>query len=224
MERLSQLTHYYRTVQKGILQQHWSESCELAINSASINFLHEFYDYLIENCQKQIKWCTNVFSNNNDNSMSSGNCEPISVLTELLLTLQPSRETIITNFLKRSNDKIFILQEISNANIYVGNVIQKQMNGSGLKPSTEQLRQLSIAIYDYFNIFIQQYGPIEKNILQTQLDELNIIQLAAADTIRTIGNSNTKIFQWINGTIQRCTNITQNCALPAVITAIKVKI
>lgn len=52
MNRLSQLTQYYRTVQKTALQQHWTEIIDLSDNSN--HFLQEYYEFLFENYQKQV--------------------------------------------------------------------------------------------------------------------------------------------------------------------------
>lgn len=144
MRRLPQLTQYYRTVQKTALQQHWSEILDLSENSN--RFLHDFYEYLAENYQKQVslgrnanivigltisrlrflqvKWCANVFG-------QQSSSEAILALIELFSSLQPSRESTILGALKRSNEKLEILQEFSSANIYFANLLQKSFDTTG---------------------------------------------------------------------------------------------
>lgn len=120
MNRTDQLMQYYRQVQKTIIERNWIELVELSENSGSNRIIREFYDILIENYQKQIKWCTQVFG-------STGNIEPVLVQCDLFSALNPSRETIVMNALKATDDKLSTLKEISNSNIYFGNSMKKHL-------------------------------------------------------------------------------------------------
>lgn len=100
ISRLPQLKQYYRAVQKTSLQQQWKETIELADNSN--NFLPNYYEYLAENCQKQVKWCDHVFG-------ESSKDQPFIILTEVLPSLQPSRDAQILQILKNSNEKLEVL-------------------------------------------------------------------------------------------------------------------
>lgn len=120
MDRLIQLTHYYRQVQKNCIERQWIEISDSTENSGSNRFLRDFYDILLEQYQKQSKWCLQVFGD-------KGVIEPILAQCEILPQLQPTRETAVMNALKRTSDKLSTLLEISNANIYFGNMMKKNI-------------------------------------------------------------------------------------------------
>lgn len=215
MERLPQLTQYYRTVQKNLLQQQWSETVELGLNSSSTTFLREFYDGLFENWQKQYKWCQHVFG-------TSGITHPTVVLIELLNSLQPTRESVLTNLLKRSNDKIIILQELSSANVTFAQNICKL-----IIESVEQkhlVNNLVAAIFDWFQNFIGQFAAIEQHFIVTAMTDLQLTHSTAAESVRALGSANIKIIKLCEGALTHCETITQNCGLPALIIVFNVSL
>lgn len=213
MDRYPQLTQYYRTVQKRIYQQHWAETIDVASNSNTTLFLREFYEYLFEHYQKQLKWCQTVFG-------ASGLSEPILVLIELLPFLQPSRETVITNLLKRSDEKLVVLQDISAANLHFGRLIRGILDTNPIKE--EHLANLSNAIFGYFNIFIAESVRFEQQWLSTHLSDLNLVQPIATESVRVLGSANSKVFQWADDVLKRCEIITQNCAIGSLVTVFNV--
>lgn len=214
MNRLPQLIQYYVTVQKQILQQHWSEMIDLSQNTSSTQFLREFYDYLFESYQRQQKWCDSVFG-------SSGNEAPITVLIEILQNMQPSRESTIVNVLKRSDDKLVILQDFSSANMYLGKKFLATFESSaGINVGL--MNRLADAIYGYFATFIGQTASFEQNWLATKLSEHATVYPTASESVRALGSANSKIFQWANETLNRCTVISHNCGLPAIVVVLSV--
>lgn len=214
MNRLPQLVQYYVSVQKQILQQHWSETIDLSQNSNSTQFLHAFYDDLFEIYQKQQKWSSSVFG-------FSENGASITVLVEFLLNMQPSRESTIVNVLKRSDDKLVILQDFSNANIYFGKKFPATFDANACS-NVELLNRLSDAIYGYFGTFIGQIASFEQNWLATKLSEHTTVYPTASESIRALGSANSKIFQWANETLNRCAIISHNCGLPAIVIVLSV--
>lgn len=213
MGRLSQLIQYYRTVQKRLLQQHWTETNELSRNTNTTQFLREFYDHLFETYQKQVKWCNTVFG-------VQGAQEPVWVIIELLPSLQPSRETVINSLLKNNDDKLSILEGVSNANIHFGRLLAANFKDADV--SVDVLKKISGAIYDYFTTFIGQTATFEQQWLMTRLNELILIHSNAIESVRALGNANNKIFQWSNDTLRRCQAITQNCGLAAIVVVLSV--
>lgn len=215
MGRLPQLVQYYVTVQKQILQQHWSETIDLSQNSNSTQFLREFYDHLFECFQKQQKWCTSVFA-------TSGTEAPITVLVEFLPNMQPSRENTIINVLKRSDEKLVILQDFSSANVHLGKRFLTAFDGNVCVNAT-LLNRLSDAIYGYFGTFIGQTASFEQNWLATKLSEHTTVYPTATESVRALGSANSKIFQWANETLNRCAIISHNCGLPAIVIVLTVR-
>lgn len=215
MDRYPQLTQYYRTVQKRIYQQHWDDTIDVASNSNTTLFLREYYEYLFEQYQKQLKWCQTVFG-------TAGANEPILVLIELLPFLQPSRETVITNLLKRSDEKLVILQDISAANLHFGRLIRGILDAHPIKQ--EYLGNISTAIFDYFNTFIAKSVSFEQQWLSTHVSDLNLIQPMATESVRALGSANSKVFQWADDALKRCELITQNSAIAPLVTVFNVSV
>jgi len=80
IQRLPQLQQYYRAVQKNFWQQQWKQTLELQGTDHSQQqqqqFLTLYYDQLLEHCQRQVKWCSNLFGEDN--------LQPFLVIAELL--------------------------------------------------------------------------------------------------------------------------------------------
>uniref|UniRef100_A0A1B0D1I4 Conserved oligomeric Golgi complex subunit 7 n=1 Tax=Phlebotomus papatasi TaxID=29031 RepID=A0A1B0D1I4_PHLPP len=215
MGRLTQLKQYYRTVQKTRLQNQWQEIVDLVDNSTDIRFLREFYHLLLEHFQKQVKWCTQVFGPND------GLIETVSLISDVLTTLQPSREAIVSNLMKAQSEKLEALSEFSMANQFFGSSMEKYIQNSGLSLPKDKLATLSKSIYDYFQVFIIKYGALEQNFLSNYLVTLGLEnQVVAVETVRCLGNSNAKIFKMASNALERCESITQNCAIGPLVTVL----
>lgn len=216
MDRLPHLIQYYLTVQKRILQQQWLETVELSQNSNATAFLREFYDNLFQYYQKQQKWCVAVFGPKQSNA-------PISIFVELLLNLTPSRESTVVTCLKRNDDKLTTLQDISTANVYFGRLfIESFKNSAEATIELDLVKLFASAIFDYFNTFIGQTASFEQQWLSSHLSELNLVHSTATESVRAIGNATSKIFGWIEETLKRCQIITQNCGLPSIVIVLNV--
>ncbi|KAJ6649818.1 Conserved oligomeric Golgi complex subunit 7 [Pseudolycoriella hygida] len=213
MERLPQLTQYYRTVQKKILQQYWTECVDSSQNSGSVNCLRTFYDHLAENWQKESKWCSSVFGQN-------GYHESGLVIIDSLVSLQPGRDMIITNAIKQSNDKLAVLAEASTANIYFGGLVKRCIASSPTAFPDQTVKSLIFVIYDFFDSFITQYASAEQNHLLGQLEEFQLIHSTCADSVRALGNTNSKLFVLCTTAMNRCEDITQSCGLVSLVTSL----
>jgi hypothetical protein len=215
MERLSQLKHYYRTLQKNVLQRQWTELSESVENQGNERFLKEFYDYLLENWSKQIKWCSKVFD-------EDGILDGILIISDLLTSISPTRESVINSCLKRTSEKLDFLYEISQSNVGFGNDIKRKLEEAEFELSQDHKNMITSAIFEYFNIFIIQYSSIEQTLLNSKLDELNVMQSTSTDTIRCLESSNSKVFEWSFDCIRRCDTITQDCSVISILFALSV--
>lgn len=213
MVRLPQLTQYYRTVQKKILQQYWTELVDSA--SGSANCLRTFYDHLYENWQKESKWCLSVFG-------QGGYHESALVIIETLVSLQPGRDMIITSSIKQSNDKLAILGEASAANVYFGSLAKRCIASSPFAFPDQTVKSMIFVIYDFFDSFIAQYTSAEQSHLLQQLEEFQLIHSTCADSVRALGNTNSKIFLLCTSALNRCEEITQGCGLVSLVTSFNV--
>lgn len=218
--RSEQLRQYYRTVQRTGLLRQWTEAVELAETSSSNRFLREFYDLLLDLWTKQSKWCAQVFPVAEGEEATTSD-QPTQLLIETLNRLEPSREAVIAQALKRTTDKLECLQEVSAANLYFGEALQRLLEVE--KRPTEEQVALSRAIFDYFNSFINQYAAWEQNWLNAQLVQLNLNEAALGDSIRVLGNANAKVLQMLREVLRRCEGITKGCAIAPTVTVINVR-
>lgn len=210
IDRLAQMKNYYGTLQKDNFIRNWIEVAASVENSDNPRFLNDFYDFLLSSWGKQLKWYRDVFS-------SDGVTETIKVISETLVALHPSRESVIGSYLKRINEKMELLLEVSISNVKFANAIREKINEYDKEIPSEKMLQLSSAIFDFFNIFIVQYSSIEQNALNTQFDGTKIMQTSSSETIRCLENSLSKIFDWVNEAIDRESAITQDCAIVSLI-------
>ncbi|XP_037024484.1 conserved oligomeric Golgi complex subunit 7 [Bradysia coprophila] len=213
MERLPQLTQYYRTVQKKMLQQYWTECVDTSLNSGSVGCLRIFYDHLYEKWQKESRWCSSVFG-------QIGFHESALVIIETLVSLQPGRDMVITNIVKQSNDKLAVLSEASAANVYFGGLVKRCIASSPSTVPDQTLKSMIFVIYDFFDSFVAQYTSAEQNNLLVQLEEFQLTHNTCADSVRALGNTNSKIFQLCTSALNRCEDVTQNCGLVSLVTSL----
>lgn len=206
--RLSQMQNHYGFLQRESYGAKWIELTGAIENTDNQKFLAEFYEYLLLNWGKQLKWYREVFK-------SEGVVETIQVFVELLNGLHPSREAVIGSYLKRINEKMDFLMEISESNKNFAVAIREKIEGFPVP--ADKISNLSKAIFDFFSIFIVQYSSIEQSLLNQQLEETKILQSNSSDTIRALENSLTKIFEWVEASIERQTKITDDCAIVSLI-------
>lgn len=208
LDRLTQMKNYFGTLLREHYAAKWIEVTGSIENSDNQRFLADFYEFLLTNWGKQLKWYREVFK-------TDGVVETVQVFIELLNGLNPSREAVISTHLKRINEKMEFLMEVSDSNKKFASAICEKVEAANIP--AEKLTHLSRAIFDFFNIFIVQYGQIEQSFLSSQLEETKILQSNSSDTIRCLENSLAKVFEWIEDSIERQSQITQNCAIVSLI-------
>ena len=208
LDRLSQMKNYFGTLQREHYAAKWIEITGSIENTDNQRFLTDFYEFLLSNWGKQLKWYREVFR-------TDGVVEIVQVIIDLLNGLHPAREAVISSQLKRINEKMEFLHDISDANKKFAAGILEKIGDS--KIPTEKLSFLSKAIFEFFSIFVVQYSSIEQSFLNSQLEETKILQTNSSDTIRSLETSLAKVFEWIENSIERQRKITENCAIVSLI-------
>lgn len=212
LDRLPQMKNYYGTLQRETYGSKWIELTSSIENSDNHRFLTDFYEYLLASWNKQLKWYREVFK------ADSGVVDTIQVFVDLLNGLHPPRESVISSYLKRINEKMEFLSEISESNEkFAFDIREKIEETENAFVPAEKMTQLSNAIFSFFNIFIVQYSSIEQSFLNTQLEEAKVLQSNSSDTVRCLDNLLLKLFEWVNQSIDRQSKITQNCAIVSLI-------
>lgn len=212
LDRLPQMKNYYGTLQRETYASKWIELTSSIENSENQRFLTDFYDYLLASWNKQLKWHREVFK------AESGVGDTIQIFVDLLNGLHPPRESVISSYLKRINEKMEFLSEVSESNEKFSVAIREKIEETeNAFVSSEKLTNLSNAIFGFFNIFIVQYSTIEQSFLNSQLDDAKVLQSNSSDTVRCLDNLLLKVFDSVHQSIERQSMITQNCAIVSLI-------
>ncbi|KAH8278840.1 hypothetical protein KR018_010222 [Drosophila ironensis] len=214
IQRLPQLQQYYRAVQKNFWQQQWKQAIELQGADTQAQqqqqFLTLYYDQLLEHCQRQVKWCSNLFGED---------CaQPFLVIAELLPALQPTRDAHILQLLKTSNERLEMLAQFSQVNQSFVLHLNSLLEQSHISLSEDLHRMLGEAVFEYFHKFIQQYPRLEETQLSTQVDRLSSNHATPSDGVRHLEESTRKLYEWLKEACERCSSITSDLALCKLIT------
>lgn len=202
IDRVSQMKSYFGTLQQENYMRSWVEISSSVENSENPRFLFDFYESLLSTWNKQLTWYRDVFG-------IDGVAETVQVFSDTLSSMMPSRENVISSYLKRINEKMELLQEITQSNQFFATELRKKINESNVKISKERMTSLSSGIFNYFNIFIVHYSTLEQTDIDLKFDSIKIMQTNAGDTVRSLENSTPKVFEWIDKAIDRQGLITQ---------------
>lgn len=225
IQRLPQLHQYYRAVQKNVLQLQWKQTLELQVSSESQqqtaqqqHFLTIFYDQLLDHCQRQLKWCLQLFGDDSPTELAQS--QPFLVIAELLPALQPTRDAHILQLLKTSNERLELLAQYAQANQSFVLQLNSMLQHSQIQLSPDLHRRLGEAIFEYFHKFIQQYPRLEETQLSTQVDRLLSNQATPSDAVHHLEDSTRKLYEWLQQACARCSSITNDLALCKLITVL----
>uniref|UniRef100_A0A1A9ZTE6 Conserved oligomeric Golgi complex subunit 7 n=1 Tax=Glossina pallidipes TaxID=7398 RepID=A0A1A9ZTE6_GLOPL len=210
IHRKSQLLQYYRAVQKTALQQQWKQTLELQATESITQqqqFLTLFYDHLMENIQGQVKWCFQVFEDQEAQE------QPFLLLVELLPALQPTRYNHILQLLRTCNERLELLQRYAQDNHVFVMQLNAYLKQACIQLNKELRHNLGQAIYEYFYKFIEQYPRLEETQLSRQIDRTLITQTHISDAVRHLKDGTNKTFDWLTEALARCSNITGDLAL-----------
>lgn len=210
IHRKSQLLQYYRAVQKTALQQQWKQTLELQATESITQqqqFLALFYDHLMENLQGQVKWCFQVFEDQEAQE------QPFLLLVELLPALQPSRYNHILQLLRTCNERLELLQRYAQDNHVFVMQLNAYLKQACIQLNKELKHNLGQAIYEYFYKFIEQYPRLEETQLSRQIDRTLITQTHISDAVRHLKDATNKTFDWLTEALARSLNITGDLAL-----------
>ncbi|KAG5673775.1 putative Conserved oligomeric Golgi complex subunit 7 [Polypedilum vanderplanki] len=210
IDRLAEIKNYYNTIQRDSFQRHWIEISGSVENSDNPRFLSDFYEIFLSNWTKSIRWHREVFS-------SDGVLETITLITDTLSSLHPSRETTINTYLNRINEKMELLQDVSEANVKFSKAINEKFLESGVSIPKDKLTMLSHSIFNFFNIFIVKYSSLEQSSLDAKFDTLKIMQTSGSESVRSLENTILIMFDYINQLIERQSLITQDCSIITII-------
>ncbi|XKL64088.1 hypothetical protein PGB90_004174 [Kerria lacca] len=138
IERLPQLLKYYIKCQKGSLCQYWKSIIDSDQDLNLVEQLRSFYDMLLINWQKQIKWCDEVFQSINMVDMV------IELYADVLIDLDPSLACCIDTSLKQCSQPLMLLLELH----YISSQFQQNLESLHVFNNERQL--LDNYLWDYY--------------------------------------------------------------------------
>jgi conserved oligomeric Golgi complex subunit 7 len=204
IDRLQSIKNIYINFQRETCTRKWHQISENFENQS--NLLNEFYNYLLNEWEVQVKLFSQYFNTN-------GVCDIIFMFIETLSGLKTERESLLGSILKSSDEKFEILLSFSESNLkFAEELKEKVINTQVLVPQF-LMEKLAQSVFEYFNIYIQQYISIEQSFLNTHLNEMNFMQTNFNDTVRLLESCVLKTFQTANEVLDRQLKITDSCSI-----------
>ncbi|RZF43006.1 hypothetical protein LSTR_LSTR017680 [Laodelphax striatellus] len=125
MERVGQLIKYYDRCQKGALCQQWRSLVEVEQDHSVPEWMNAYYDLLLNNWHKQVKWCNTVFG------QATSLAE---VYADVLLNLDPSLNDCIDAALKQHTQQLSFLAQLKQITKNFANNLQVAVSAQ-MRPS-----------------------------------------------------------------------------------------
>ncbi|XP_062561020.1 conserved oligomeric Golgi complex subunit 7 [Armigeres subalbatus] len=204
IDRLPQLKQCYRTVHKNALIEKWSKISEAEDNYDTNNVLSEFNNVVMEYLQNQQKWCKQVFQSH---------LEPLDTVMDTLTNLQSAKQSYVMGQLKKSLSKFDYLASVAASDYQFANALEKIL----IELPTDKLDEMVEAIFLYFDVFIDQYAPLERSFSNRMLEEIKLNSVSVTENVGTLDAFNDKVSKWFIDAVNRCTSITQNKSIPQLI-------
>ncbi|XP_076469947.1 conserved oligomeric Golgi complex subunit 7-like isoform X2 [Babylonia areolata] len=213
MDRLPQLYKYYHKCYKSQLLQSWRTISETEGSVAE--HLTELYDLLLSTWHMQMMWTSSVFK------------EPVPVivdmLTDTLLTLDPSLSTCFASHLQHSGDTLPALLELKQITERFAKSIETAVEAcmnDGLAEATS-LEQLLLAVYQPYRPYLVKYKVFEEVALGKQLDNIPLDHEEIFDTVQLLAESVSKVFSAANTSSERCRQLTNGFCFLGLLEAFK---
>lgn len=208
MERLPQLLKYYHKCQKGSLCQQWRCLVEVEQDQSVAEWMHSFYDMLLNNWHQQVKWCQQVVGS----TTTLGE-----VYADVLISLDPSLNMCIDAALKQQSKPLLFLMELKtitknfarNLQVAVANQIK----------SNDVAEKIIKGIYAPYIPYVSKYENYEESHLLQQLTTMKVSREDLMDTVQGLGQSIASTVSTANDALKRCLQFTEGCGFCGLIKA-----
>ncbi|CAG9855604.1 unnamed protein product [Phyllotreta striolata] len=216
MERLPQLIKYYEKCQKDALLKKWRNQLEIEQDETTIQWIHNYYNYLLSNWHTQYRWFNQVFSG------VSALQTLIDIYVDVLTSLDPTLNECIDATLKQVPDKLSFVGEIKQSTVQFRNSLIKIIDQTyQAKPNAEEIFKLEKAIFSHMVIYMHKYETYEKAYLMKQLSSLNCIKEELSDTVQALGFNISSVIDVCREAKKRCYEITENCGFCGLLIALR---
>lgn len=216
MERLPQLIKYYDKCQKDLLLKKWQSITETDQDDSLIQWMQNFYDYLISNWYSQYKWFNQVFNTESPTDIL------VKIYIGVLLSLNPSIDECIEASLKQVTDKLNFIYEIKQiiqqfASRLVNVITQTIQN-------TLEHDDLKVLLQAIFNPLINQihkYQKYQESYLLKKLSPINCIKDEPSETVQSLILSVPTVMGIAEEAKKQCAEITENCGYCGLLMALR---
>lgn len=231
MGRLPQLKKYYHKCQKDILLKKWRDQLEIEQEESVVQWMHNYYNFLLSNWHTQCKWFNQVFINELAVDIF------IDIYIDVLSSLDPSINECTDAGLKQVADKLALLHELKEtvkqfANnliklIDLGKLFQQKkyfqilkINNLG-KVDKDKILQLMQAVYNPMVKYVGKFAAYQQANLMNQVSTLNCMKEELPDTIQALGLSIPHVIDICRDAKKQCIEITENCGYCGLLIALR---
>ncbi|XP_025115675.1 conserved oligomeric Golgi complex subunit 7-like [Pomacea canaliculata] len=215
MGRLPQLYKYYHKCCKTQILQSWKTIVETHSAGKLQEWMTELYDLLHSTWHLQIMWTSAVFK------------EPVPVIVDMLsdalLTLDPSLSSCFNSHLQQSSDILDALVELKQGSDRFAKSIETAVEAYLTDTAAEasSLERLLQAVYQPYRPYLVKYKVFEEVALSKALDNVRLDHEEVFDTVQLLSESVNKIFSAANMSNDRCRKLSNGCCYRALLEAYK---
>ncbi|KAL1461335.1 hypothetical protein WDU94_013241 [Cyamophila willieti] len=219
MERLPQLLSYYDKCQKGVYCQEVKRLIENGEDLSGETVLKQIYEFLLAECQTQMKWCTQLL--------------PDSIGLETLLTnlykdvlesLNSDIGNIISTALREQVEPIPVLLEMQklvfkfdvdlHAMMYSG----KQSRDDGDSEVVLPPSQLRLLIHAPLSPHLSNYGHLQYSSMLSQLHKQeDVTRDDVMDQVDGLAHSTDVVFKIMTEAVDTCFELSRGCVVTQLI-------
>lgn len=210
MERLPQLLKYYHKCQKGSLCQQWRCLVEVEQDQSVAEWMHSFYDTLLNNWHQQVKWCQQVVGS----TTTLGE-----VYADVLVSLDPSLNVCIDAALKQQLKPLLFLMELKTITKNFARNLQPAV-ANQIK-SSDVAEKIMKGIYVPYIPYVSKYENYEEAHLLQQLAAMKVSREDLMDTVQGLGQSIASTISTANEALKRCLQFTEGCGFCGLIKALQ---
>lgn len=204
MKRQSQLQSYYNSCRKKTILQMWSDLCQSG--NPLEQYLSTFFDELLTLWHKECMWSQEVFTS------------PLVLLSSLftssLMSLDPPMSKAIQSSIQHQGENalsILISLRQSSFRFLKGLKLSLQDKDASDLPTIYPIVE---AVHYHYVPALHQYGNLEKQTLNLQLQLISFDADSLSDTVAAVSSSVNKVFSFCHMALERCVQLTEGWGLP----------
>lgn len=214
MERLPQLVSYYEKCQKAFYCQEFKRLVEVSEDSSVEVFLKQVYEFLLNECQKQIKWCSQLLPDS---------ITPSSLLTDLYMdvleSLNPELGSTISSALREQPEPVRLVLELAKLSVQFDVDLHALICAGQITDShTKAPSLLRLLIYAPLAPHLRNYGNLQYSTMVAQLHKQeDVARDDVMDQVDGLAHSTNVVFKIMEEAVATCFHLSKGCAVTQLI-------